>query len=219
MDLSSGEIAAHFAASLARAEPFTQPFRHFFAENLFPADLAESLADLPIAAAPRDGMSGKRDDHNEARCFLSETSMRRFPVLGTVAGALQSAEVVDAIATLCGAALTGTFLRVEYAVDCEGFWLEPHTDLGVKKFTCLISLSKHKNRSSLGTDIYTADKKIYKRALFRLNTALIFVPGNNTWHGFSKRPIPGDRRSLIVNYVGPEWREREQLAFPMAPVR
>jgi hypothetical protein len=219
MDPSSGEIAAHFAANLARAESFAQPFRHFFAENLFPAGLAQSLADLPLAGPRLDGMSGKRDDHNEARYFFNETSMQRFTEFGAVARALQSTEVVDAIAMLCGATLTGAFLRVEYAVDREGFWLEPHTDLGVKKFTCLISLSKIDYRSDLGTDIYTVDKIIYKRAPFKLNAALIFVPADDTWHGFSKRPITGDRRSLIVNYVGPEWRDRAQLAFPAVPVR
>ena len=43
---------------------------------------------------------------------------------------------------------------------------------------------------------------------------LIFVPGADTWHGFTRRPIVGVRRSLIVNYVKPEWRSRHELAFP-----
>jgi hypothetical protein len=47
---------------------------------------------------------------------------------------------------------------------------------------------------------------------------LIFIPANNTWQGFHKRPIQGIRRSLIVNYVGAEWRARHELAFPDQPV-
>ena len=47
---------------------------------------------------------------------------------------------------------------------------------------------------------------------------MIFVPSNNTWHGFEKRPIHGVRRSIIVNYVTDAWRAREQLAFPHSPV-
>jgi hypothetical protein len=31
--------------------------------------------------------------------------------------------------------------RVEYAQDVDGFWLEPHTGLGVKTFTTLLYLS------------------------------------------------------------------------------
>ena len=31
-------------------------------------------------------------------------------------------------------------------------------------------------------------------------------------------PLSGIRRSLIVNYVGPEWRARHELAYPDVPV-
>ncbi len=48
---------------------------------------------------------------------------------------------------------------------------------------------------------------------------MIFVPGSDTWHGFEKRPIAGVRRSVILNYVTDEWRAREQLSYPEAPVR
>jgi hypothetical protein len=47
---------------------------------------------------------------------------------------------------------------------------------------------------------------------------MIFVPSNNTYHGFEKRPIKGVRTSLIINYVTNEWRAREQLSFPEAPI-
>ena len=42
--------------------------------------------------------------------------------------------------------------------------------------------------------------------------------GNNTYHGFEKRPIKGVRTSLIINYVTNEWRAREQLSFPETPI-
>ena len=48
---------------------------------------------------------------------------------------------------------------------------------------------------------------------------MIFVPGDDTWHGFEKRPIEGVRRSVILNYVTHEWRAREQLSYPDATVR
>ena len=43
---------------------------------------------------------------------------------------------------------------------------------------------------------------------------MVFVPANNTYHGFEKRPIKGVRTSLIINYVTNEWRAREQLVLP-----
>jgi hypothetical protein len=45
------------------------------------------------------------------------------------------------------------------------------------------------------------------------------VPANDTYHGFERRIIPGVRRSLIVNYVGPEWRSRQELAYPDQSIR
>jgi len=219
MHPSSVEIAANFAASLERAARFDEPFRHFFARELFPAGVADDLACLPIAPPCLEGRSGRREYHNDARCFFNAATMRQFPVFDLVGRALQSSRVVEAIESLCGASLAGTFLRIEYAVDCEGFWLEAHTDLGVKKFTCLISLAETVEQSSLGTDIYTSDKRLYRRFPFLRNAALIFVPAGNTWHGFAERPIDGLRRSLILNYVAPEWQDREQLAFPADPVQ
>ena len=49
-------------------------------------------------------------------------------------------------------------------------------------------------------------------------TAMVFVPSGNTYHGFEARRIEGVRTSLIINYVTNEWRAREQLAFPEAPI-
>jgi len=48
---------------------------------------------------------------------------------------------------------------------------------------------------------------------------MVFVPADNTWHGFEKRRIEGVRRSVILNYVTHDWRAREQLSFPESPVR
>lgn len=219
MHPSADEIAAHFAASLARARRFEAPFRHFVAEDLFPAAVAEALAGLPVAPSDPDGLSGKRDYRNDTRCFFDAPTMQRFPIAAAVAGALQSRLVVDAVVDLCGAALAESFLRIEYAVDIDGFWLEPHTDLSVKKLTLLIFLAHSSYQSHLGTDLYSEDKQLHKTVPFLLNSGLLFVPGENTWHGFSKRPIRGERKSLIVNYVGSDWRDREQLAFSAVPVR
>ena len=64
----------------------------------------------------------------------------------------------------------------------------------------------------------TATSAIVGRSPFISNAAMIFVPSHNTYHGFEKRPIKGVRTSLIINYVTDEWRAREQLAFPEAPI-
>jgi hypothetical protein len=82
----------------------------------------------------------------------------------------------------------------------------------------LLYLSQDPSHKDLGTDIYDGDKKHVGRSAFASNGAMVFVPSNNTYHGFEKRPIKGVRTSLIINYVTNEWRAREQLAFPETPI-
>lgn len=212
-------IADAFAASIAARRSFAQPYAHHFLDALFPADVADELADLPFAAPALDGVSGKRELHNDARVYFDAAGIARFPVMGAVAQALQSSAVARLVQQAFDAPVEGTYLRLEYAQDLDGFWLEPHTDLGVKRFTCLIYLSNGPGHDKLGTDIYENPAKHFGASPFQRNGAMVFVPGDNTWHGFEKRKIEGVRRSIILNYVTPDWRAREQLSFPDAPVR
>ena len=212
-------IADAFAASIAARRSFAQPYAHHFLDALFPADVADELADLPFAAPALDGVSGKRELHNDARVYFDAAGIARFPVMGAVAQALQSSAVARLVQQAFDAPVEGTYLRLEYAQDLDGFWLEPHTDLGVKRFTCLIYLSNGPGHDKLGTDIYESPAKHFGASPFQRNGAMVFVPGDNTWHGFEKRKIEGVRRSIILNYVTPDWRAREQLSFPDAPVR
>ncbi|HLW90763.1 MAG TPA: hypothetical protein VKS78_05615 [Roseiarcus sp.] len=82
--------------------------------------------------------------------------------------------------------------------------------------TMLVYLSDDPNLSNAGTDIYddSPEHRLVASALYARNKGLIFAPGANTWHGFSKRPIRGLRRSLIINFVSSDWRQMEELAFP-----
>ncbi len=69
-----------------------------------------------------------------------------------------------------------------------------------------------------GTDIYDSDLKWVGRSAGKFNSATIFIPGANTWHGFEPRTIVGVRRLMEINYVRPTWRSREQLCFPDKPI-
>ena len=219
LSLEARRIADAFAASIAARQTFDEPYRHYFIDNVFPSDVTDELANLPFAAPRLDGVSGKRELHNDQRSYFDASAMTRFPVARVVAEALQSRQVVRLIHDAFAAPIDDTFLRLEYAQDVDGFWLEPHTDLGVKKFTCLIYLSQGPGHEGLGTDIYWSKQRHYGRSPFRRGGAMIFVPSDNTWHGFEKRPIEGLRRSVILNYVTHEWRAREQLSFPQTAVR
>jgi hypothetical protein len=210
---------ANLCAAFANPTAFDSPYRHWIVRDVFPAGVPDTLFHLPFPTADLHGISGKRELHNDTRLYFDAANNARFAECGAVADAFQSPEVVEAIEKNTGADLTGTYVRLEYAQDIDGFWLEPHTDLGVKKFTMLIYLGDGPDQDDLGTDIYADHETWAKRPPFTPNTALIFVPGDNTWHGFERRQIKGVRKSVIMNYVTDEWRAREQLAYPTTPVK
>ncbi len=212
-------VKASLKRAFATGAEFDDPYRHWIVSGVFPEDLERRLYHLPFPTADLQGVSGKRELHNDTRRYFDASTNGALDDCAAVADAFQSREVVDAIEHATGADLSGSYVRLEYAQDIDGFWLQPHTDLGVKKFTMLIYLGDHPDHDDLGTDIYRDADTWAKRPVFAPNTALIFVPGDNTWHGFEKREIKGVRKSVIMNYVTDEWRAREQLAYPNTPVK
>ncbi|MGI9169371.1 MAG: 2OG-Fe(II) oxygenase [Caulobacteraceae bacterium] len=212
-------VTASLVAALGARRRFDDPYRHWIVSEVFPPAVASALLTLPFPTVHLGGVSGKRELHNDERHYFDAAANARFAECAAVAAAFQSAPVVEAIETATGADLSASFVRLEYAQDTDGFWLAPHTDLGVKRFTMLIYLSDWARQGDLGTDLYRDSNTWAKRTAFDHNTALVFTPGDDTWHGLARRSITGVRRSVIMNYVTADWRERGQLAFPETPVR
>jgi hypothetical protein len=208
---------ASFAQSLRAASAVDAPYRHWILRGVLPDDVAQALDALPFEAPPLDGVSGSREIHNNTRRYIDAAAIAQHAVARSLAEAFQHPDTVAAVEEVTGAALDGCCLRIEYAQDTDGFWLKPHTDLGVKKFTLLYYLSPDA-AEDLGTDIYADGDTWSHRAPFEPGAALAFVPSDCTWHGFELRPIAVVRKSLIVNYVTEAWMAREQLAYPDRPV-
>jgi hypothetical protein len=218
MTMGVETLKASLFSALDHRTEFPVPYRHWTVKEIFPQDTVEQLRSLPFSVQNVDGVSGRREIHNATRTYFDAENNARHSVCGDISTALQDSESVRALADAFEVDLSGTYLRIEYATDTDGFWLEPHTDLGVKKLTFLYYLSNEPGHEDLGTDIYSAKDVHFGRPAFTPNSALVFVPADNTWHGFEPRPITGVRKSVIVNYVTSEWRAKEQLAFPDAPV-
>jgi hypothetical protein len=208
---------ASFVQSLLTAAAEDEPYRHWLLRDVLPGDVAAALDALPFSAPPLDGVSGSREIHNNTRRYIDAAAIAEHPVCRGLADAFQDPATVAVIEEATGACLDGCCLRIEYAQDTEGFWLQPHTDLGVKKFTLLYYLGPA-GQPDLGTDVYRDAKTWSHRAPFEPGGALAFVPSDHTWHGFERRPIPVVRKSLILNYVTEAWMAREQLAYPDRPV-
>jgi hypothetical protein len=210
-------IEATFIRALTEAKAFEEPFLHWTLRGVLPADVPLAVRRLPLAPPPRD-TDGRRDTQNTARSYCGVVNRRRFKICDDLARAFQSKRLARAIERLCRTNLSRAFLRIEYCQDTEGFWLEPHTDIGAKLFTLLIYLSEDTHSSNWGTDLYDENLNLAGRAPYATNRGLAFVPGNRTWHGFEPREIRGIRRSLIINYVTVNWRSRHELAFPDTPI-
>ena len=218
MAITTDAIVGSMLHSIETSKGDREPYPHWFLSGCLPQQAADEILALPFAAPELGGISGKRELHNATRTYFDRPNMDRFPVCRAFNEAFQDRRLTDRIAGYFGTDLSGSYLRVEYAQDTGGFWLEPHTDLGVKLFTMLLYMSREDSHKDLGTDIYDSEKRHVGRSPFASNTAFVFVPSTNTYHGFEARTITGVRKSIIINYVTSEWRAREQLAFPDTPV-
>jgi len=218
MTSSADDVVSSLLRSVEQSQQNETPYRHWFLAGCLPEDTLDDILGLPFEAPDLEGVSGKRELHNATRTYFDAENRENYPFCDAFAQAFQDKRVTGEIERKFGTNLDGTYLRIEYAQDTGGFWLEPHSDLGVKNFTMLLYLSKDEAHRDLGTDIYNGDKKHVSRSPFEPNSALVFVPANDTFHGFESRNIEGVRKSIIINYVTDEWRAREQLAFPDAPI-
>jgi hypothetical protein len=214
MTITDQSVTATLLDSFETAAENARPYRYWLLSDCLPTAMVDEITTLPFPPPALGGISGKREVHNATRKYFDIENRARFPVVEAFAAAFQSPTVTSRIERRFGTRLAGTYLRLEYAQDTDGFWLEPHTDLGVKVFTMLLYLSTDASHRDLGTDIYDADKRHVGRSPFAPNGAMVFVPSTDTYHGFEPRPIAGVRKSIIINYVTNEWRAREQLSFP-----
>ena len=212
------EIAEHFIAALRRSRREERPYRHWRLANVFPEALCTGILTLPIVPPALGRTDGTRASYNDRRCFITPLLRAKFPCCAALAEALQRPDVARLMAETCDIPVAGSYLRMEYIQDIDGAWLEPHRDIPEKLFSMVVYLFTGPDAEEWGTDIYDADRRWVGRSSGEFNSGVIFVPGPATWHGFEPRPIIGVRRLMEINYVRPDWRDRDQLAFPAEPI-
>lgn len=208
-------VGEHFVDSLMHATHIAQPYDYWLLENALPQASVDAIASLPFAPPTGAVFDGRRESNNSSRVYFTAENQARFPVCRDVVEAFSDPAVVRTIELVTRTDLSKGHLRIEYCQDIDGFWLEPHLDISVKLFTMLVYLSDDPHLFDAGTDVYDSspEHRLVATAPYEKNKGLIFIPGHNTWHGFSKRPIRGLRQSIIINYVSPEWRNKDELAY------
>lgn len=211
---STDLVGGHFRKALQSSRTQRRPFAHWLLDRALPAGTLADVAALPFAPPAGARFDGRRESNNSARVYVTPSLQSRFAVCRDLAAGFAAPATVAALETLTGVDLTSGRLRIEYCQDADGFWLEPHVDIAVKQITILIYLSDDADLLDAGTDLYEGppNHRPAGRAPFGAGRGLVFAPGRDTWHGFSPRPIRAVRRSLIVNFVGPDWRAVDELA-------
>lgn len=206
-------IVPWFLDAVGSADHRTAPYDHWLLKNCLPDETVEAVTALPFAPPAILPFDGRRESGNSTRVFFNPAQQTRFPVCAALASAFADPSVVSVLELATGAPVGRGRLRIEYCQDVDGFWLEPHLDIKVKLFTLLIYLSADPRLHDAGTDMYddTPDRNRVGTVPYRRNGGMIFIPGERSWHGFTRRPIAGLRQSLIVNYVAADWRATEEL--------
>ena len=207
-------VADSFLRCLAQAQHETRPFDYWLLRDALPAADVEAVLALPLGVPEDPVFNGRRETNNAQRIFFSEECQQRFPICRRIADGFKDGRVRAAIEATTRADLSDGHLRIEYCQDGPGFWLEPHTDILVKKFTMLVYLLDDSELVTAGTDIHQGppDFKYVTTAPYGRNLGVIFIPSANSWHGVGHHPIKALRKSLIINYVTSAWRDKWELA-------
>ena len=208
------ELARRLQAGCAHLVPFA----YWTFETLLPERLARAAQRQcrpPCETAQQLGAlhDGTRAGAAGRRRFIDPGLRRALREMDRLAQLFQHPRTVSALEALTGAELAGCLLRCELCCDGPGFWLAPHTDIGDKALTLLVYLSDGEQASDWGTDLFDGPDRWFGRPAAPFGSALMFVPSERSWHGYALRRMNDWRRTLIVNYVRPAWRNRDELAF------
>lgn len=213
------EVASQFVSALTNSEILDEPYRRWQCHNVLPEKMLTGILTLPIAPPVITiDAQGTRDAFNNQRIFFTPKMRELFPAMQVLSDAMQQPRVARQFVETCGVNAEGGYLRMEYIQDLDGMWLEPHRDIKEKLFSMVIYFCTGPFAHDWGTDIYDHDKKWWGRGTAEFNSAVIFIAGEHTWHGYEPRPICGVRRLMEINYVSNTWRDKEQLAFPDRPI-
>ncbi|MFL2903794.1 MAG: 2OG-Fe(II) oxygenase [Limisphaerales bacterium] len=200
----------NYLSNLIKSE---DPYLHYeSAGGSIPIDFANALSKIKFKHAPSaDSYTGTRADYKNSRLFLKKDGNFSKEIHAEVSY-LDSDDFKKELSELFEVDFYDTRLRVELVEDTDGFFQVPHLDVTQKRITWLTYLGNSNDVGDVGTDIYNEEKEIVKSATFEYNNALIFFPGKNTWHGFTKgKRIISKRRTLIINYVTRDWRDVHEL--------
>jgi len=203
-------IVRRFMHALTFAQHHTSPHDHWVLDRALPDNIADNITALPFAVQRKKDFShAMHESSNACRLYFTPENQEQIEVCRTTADAFRDRRILELIEKITGKCVADGHLRIEYCQDTDGFRLEPHADSRGKLFSMIVHLSADPWLRDAGTDIYDSspEHKLVTTIPYQKGRAMFFIPGPDTWHG----SIRGVRKSLIINYVTPDWRDKWEL--------
>ena len=187
---------------------YKEPWVHYVFENFFTNTDYKHLLKIPTLNSDYKKITGFRDAIDN-RVFLSNQYVKDNPQLKPLMVYLNDKSIWKEY----GAELDNSLLRVELIDDRYPFFHDIHYDTPEKKITIIVNLNKE-DEKNLATDIYVDKDTHYKKLDWIDNSALLFIPTEDRYHGFNPIEYKGIRRIMIINFVDKNiWRDKEQCYY------
>src|SRR5262245_34275149 len=84
---SADDVRNCFVKSIDASTRKDQPYTHWLLTDCLPTDSVEDVLALPFPAPSLDGVSGKRELHNNTRKYFDVENREAFPVCEAVSAA------------------------------------------------------------------------------------------------------------------------------------
>ena len=235
------QLIVHTIYRLANTPPRRFPFKPFVLEDFLDPHLFQDLRALDTGGLLEQRIKGPGDPAEEKRFVLrmsdpdviSDASMPS--CVKAMTSLVMQQPIINVLMRLFEESITRRFpfvppvkSNIDLIEDHEGYQLAPHTDVSQKLVTCLIYLADEDADPLIGTELYALrggtkrpervpmrwDRSLFVRATtapYRPNTALIFSPGPDTFHGVSPFTQAGQVRKLMqfqINIDQPAYDEK-----------
>src|SRR4029434_1805122 len=90
---SADDVVRSFVKSVDTGKRVEKPYRPCFVRDCLPSDTVDDVIALPFEAPSLDGISGKRELHNNTRKYFDVENRERFPVCEAIAQAYQDTRI------------------------------------------------------------------------------------------------------------------------------
>jgi hypothetical protein len=221
------QLTVHTVYRLANTPARLFPFKHYVLEDFLDPDLFRDLRALDTEGLLEQRIKTADYPDEEKRFVLrmtdpavvSDASMPN--CVKAMTSLVSQGPIVRTLVRLFEESVNRRFpfvppvlSNIDLIEDRQGYQLAPHTDVSQKLVTCLIYLAADDADPMIGTELYALrggtkrpdeipkrwDRSMFVRATtapYRPNTALIFSPGLDTFHGVSKFTRQGQVRKLM----------------------